>query len=244
MQQLLATDHLAETLEHIDRHWEEKRKAATNRLSPASRLLTIALSREAGTQGTPVALEVGKRLGWPVYDHELLERVARDMGVHTRLLESVDEKRTSWLLEAFEGFMSGPRVSESAYVSRLVKTVLALGAYGECVIVGRGSALILPAETTLRVRLIAPIKDRIAAFNQRLGVPNEQARRQLAVVDHERNNFIRDHFFKDPADPRHYDLILNFARYGVSGCAGLILSALENLRNRNLRGRPPRGTGV
>jgi cytidylate kinase len=229
----LSPDRVAKTLEHLCHHWEEKRAAGASRsdlILPAPHALTIALSREAGAHGTAVGQEVGTRLGWPVYDHELLERIAQDMGLHTRLLESVDERRASWLLEAFEALMSAPYASESAYVHRLVKTVLALGTHGECIIVGRGAALMLPTETTLRVRLIASLKTRSAAMSKRQGVPEVEATRQLEALDREHNAFVQDHFFKDPADPRLYDLILNSARFGVTGCAELIVNALDGLQ--------------
>src|SRR4029079_5991322 len=125
---------------------------------------TIALSREAGTQGAAVGREVGARLGWQVYDHELLERIAQDLGVRTILLDRVDERRKSWLKESFESLFGVPFVSEAAYVHRLIKTILALGAHGECIIVGRGSPFILPAASTLRVRLIGPLADRVGAM--------------------------------------------------------------------------------
>jgi cytidylate kinase len=235
MDHQLAPDRVAETLQHLDRHWEEKRKAAasrSDRLSTTPQPFAIAFSREAGTHGTAIGHEVGTRLGWPVYDHELLERIAQDMKVRTSLLENVDERRVNWLLEAFEALTSTPYASEGAYVHHLVKIVLALGSHGECVIVGRGSAFILPAETTLRVRLIAPLKDRIAAIGQQLGIPQEEATRQLNMVDRERNIFVQDHFFKDSTDPRYYDLILNVARYGVAGCAELIVASLNCLQGQ------------
>jgi hypothetical protein len=47
-------------------------------------------------------------LGWEVYDRELLEKVAQDIGLRTNLLESVDERRQSWLLEASEALLSEP----------------------------------------------------------------------------------------------------------------------------------------
>jgi hypothetical protein len=106
-----------------------------------------------------------------VYDHELLQWIAQEMHVRTSLLQSVDERRQSWPLETAEAFLTASResdsqamVSESGYVRHLVQTVLALGVHGECVIVGRGAAFILPAETTLRVRLVAPVKQRIATL--------------------------------------------------------------------------------
>lgn len=61
------------------------------------------------------------------------------------------------------------------------------------VIVGRGGAQILPAATTLRVRVVAPIAERVKVVQQRLGVSVEEAARQVAKIDMERTRFVKDH---------------------------------------------------
>src|SRR5438876_524115 len=43
---------------------------------PAS--LTIAVSREAGSRGNTIGNRAGVKLGWPVYNQELLEYVAQE----------------------------------------------------------------------------------------------------------------------------------------------------------------------
>src|SRR5262249_25745415 len=227
-------DRVVGTLEHLYRHWEEKQKTANRaeRLPSAPSHCALAQSRAVGTPGPAVAHEVGARLGWPVYDYQLLERIAKDLSVHTRLLESVDERRVSWLKEAFEGFLSVPGVSATAYFHRLVKTVLALGSHGECIIVGRGSPFILPAETTLRARLVAPEEDRIQALCSRQACSHEDGKRQLEALERQRKYFVQNHFLKDPADPRHHDLVLNSSRFGIEGCAELIIAALSIARTR------------
>src|SRR5262245_6721096 len=77
--------------------------------------LTITIAREAGTTGTGVGHEVGSRLGWEVYDHELLERMARDMGRRVALLEQVDERRQSWMRDIFNAWGQVASVNESWY---------------------------------------------------------------------------------------------------------------------------------
>src|ERR1043165_5762457 len=153
----VVAEHLAHRLQHVYQHWEKRRRMAPLP-APASlgglHAFSIAISREAGTNGTLIAQEVGKRLNWPVYDHQLLERISEDMGIQTKLLETVDEKQVSWLQEAFEAAFAVPRVPELGYVHHLIKTVLALGIHGECVIVGRGAPYILPPAATLRARLV------------------------------------------------------------------------------------------
>lgn len=223
------TGHLADTLQQLSQHWESRRLAAIHE-DPASKspqAFTITLERQAGTQGTSIAREVSRRLGWPMYDHELLEQIAQEMGVRTSLLESVDEKRVGWLEESFEQFLEVPQVSENAYARHLVKCVLALGSHGECIIVGRGAAFILPAETTLRVRLVAPKKERLATLSRNLGLAGKEATRKLASIDRQRNDFVRSHFLADATDPASYDLLLNVARFSPPQVCDLIFEALH-----------------
>jgi cytidylate kinase len=235
---------MSNLVEKACRHWEAQRRAAAAKrdLSPrASHALTIAISREAGTQGTSVAKEVGRQLGWHVYDHELLECIAQDMGLRTSLLESVDERQQGWLLETAEAaFLSAPEkgdwvplVTESGYVHHLIKVVLALGLHGECVIVGRGAAFILPAETTLRVRLIGSVRERIATWSCKLAISKREAARQVRMTDHERIDFVQNHFFKDPNDPRNYDLVLNAPRLSLALSAQVIVETLRGLLARS-----------
>ncbi len=224
-----ASQQLPDTLQHIWRHWEERRRAEES-LAPAAPGLTITLAREAGTPGTSVAREVGQRLGWPVYDHELLERVSQELGLRTGLLESVDERRSSWLAETVANFSALPTVGASTYVRHLVQTILALGTHGNCVIVGRGAAHILPHATTLRVRLFAPLEDRIATLARRLGLSQREAAREVERVDSERTGFVREFFQKDATDPRNYDLLLNHSRLGATGCAETIVAAVRQVQ--------------
>jgi len=105
-----------------------------------------------------------------------------------------------------------------------------LASHGDCVIVGRGAAQILPAETTVRVRLVAPVEWRIAAMSEKLGVSKKDAARQMETIDHDRVCFVWDHFKKDPTDPRQYDLVLNSSRFSVNQCGDLIVEALHRLQ--------------
>src|SRR5262245_49520086 len=115
-----------QALHQLLSHWEPLTQAKGS--LPKQRGFTIALSREAGTQGTTLAREVGKRLGWPVFDHELIELIAQEMGTKPAALESVDEKRFTWLPATIAQFMALPVVSEHAYIRNLVKAVSALAA--------------------------------------------------------------------------------------------------------------------
>jgi hypothetical protein len=227
----------------IDRalwHWEERRKAAAAQTGtePPVPGLTICVEREAGTQGSVIAHEVGKLLGWPVYDRELLEKIAQEMHLQTRLLESVDERHESWLEEAAESFAQVPLVGESVYVRHLVRTVLALGTHGQCVIVGRGAAFILPTATTLPVYLVGGERERVAVAAKKLNMSEPEAARKVRGLDRQRRVFVRDHFLRDTRDPHNYDLVLNTSHYSTTDCAELIVQAAQRRLEHRAEGRP------
>ncbi len=229
-----AAQRLAEALAQAGNY----RRQAEERDAPEGHPFTIALSRETGSGATSVASEVGTRLNWPVYDQELLRRIAQEMHLRAPLLASVDERRRNWLQECIESFPMQAGVSEAGFVHRLVETVGSLASHGACVSVGRGAAHFLPAARTLRVRVVAPLEDRITYISRLLGRSREDAARHIEASDRERALFIRDHFRKDPTDPRNYDLVLNSSRFGVGGCADLIVEALRRLEAPARRPEP------
>jgi len=223
-------EHYAENLEHAQRHWTSQHpEPLTDDSGRRVHALTVAVSREAGTPGTSVAREVGARLNWTVYDHELVKLIAQETGLRASLLESVDEKHKNWLLECLESLAASPGITEGGYARHVLETVVSLGMHGRCVIVGRGAAQILPPTTTLRVRLVGLLEDRIAAAAQQLGLSHDEATRWVNEKDHERIQFVKTHFFQDPTDPRLYDLMLNTSRWSVAECADFIVQALHQL---------------
>jgi feruloyl esterase len=157
-------------------------------------------------------------------------------------LDNLDLSPTSADLKAFtsrggklliyQGW-ADPNVSPRSplmYYDRLVKTIASLVAQGDCVLVGRGVAHILPVETTLRVRLVAPVAWRVAAMSRKLGVSEEEAAVKVAAIERHRVQFVREHFNKDTTDSSLYDLVLNTERFSVEQCADLIVEALHRLQ--------------
>jgi cytidylate kinase len=228
---MLNLERQTDALARAQRHWQEaaeQPEAARRKAQPIS----IALTRQAGTNASQVAQEIGRRLQWPVYDRELMERIAREMGLHADLVKSLDEKHRSWLVESMESLTIAGPVSLHKFIKQLVETLFSLSALGHCVIVGRGAAHILPPESTLRVRLVGAKEDRIARVQEYKKLGPSQAERWVDETDRERSRFVMEHFDKDAADPNRYDLILNTSRWSVAECADFVIDALKKLEGR------------
>lgn len=216
----LASDRFVEALARMQRE-AEKPKVDTPRRPPPS----IAISRQAGSGGAEIAALVGELLGWPVYDHELLKRIAEEKGLQKRLVERLDERHGGWLEEMITDFCIGGGSKEIGYLRSLLGQFATLSEQGHCVIVGRGGAQVMPAQTTLRVRVIAPRSDRIEAVQKRREISRAEAERWIDRTDAERRNFIKHYFDRDPDDFMGYDLMLNTGKLPVRTCAELIEKA-------------------
>jgi len=187
--------------------------------------LTIALSREAGSRGASIAQRIGRKLGWQVYNQELIEYIAQEgvltEGVHANLTPAA----AHWAEDRLQGLLRDGAMSDHASVVGVARVVLALAAQGEVLLVGRGAGLVLPRETTLHVRILAPLQDRIAYMSQWLRLTVEQAAEQVRLRDSRRAEFLKTHFRREPNDIYQYDLLLNSSLLGEELSVELIAQA-------------------
>src|SRR5262245_18996757 len=210
---------------------------ARPRTGPAA--LAVALSREAGARGGTIARRAGRKLGWQVYDQDLLEYMAQDPGARQGLLDQLTPAAGAWAEARLQRLLKEERLAQDPTLLNLAQEVLALGAQGEAVLVGRGAGCILPRETTLNVRVVAPLPERVAYMAQWLRLTAEEAAEKVRARDQRRAEFLAAHFGHDPADVHGYDLLLNSALLGEDVCAELIAQAAR-ARGAQLAGGPPR----
>jgi cytidylate kinase len=190
---------------------------------PAS--LTITVSREAGSRGSTIATRAGQKLGWPVYNQELLEYIAHEGAFRQNFAENLSAPAVKWAERCLEKLLREQNMSQHPTLIELARVVLSLGAEGEVVLIGRGAGFILPRESTLNVRIIAPQEERIAYMSQWLRLPTEEAAEQVRLRDERRAQFLTTHFHRHPTDIYQYDLLLNSSLLGEDLCAELIVLA-------------------
>lgn len=210
---------------------------ATREVSGASaRFQNVCISREAGAGAGIIARMVGKRLGWKVYDEEMIEAIAHRMEVSLDEVRTLDELAPSvvqdWLLPLREEYYA----PQEAYLDHLSKLIEAIGRAGESILVGRGANYMLPRESTLTVRIVAPLRARSIRLAERMGVSVRTARRAARDLDRRRLQFDRTMHRARSNDPHNFDLVLDSESLGLEIAAEVLIRAVE-------AGRPP-GTGT
>jgi cytidylate kinase len=196
-------------------------------LAPVARFQNICISREAGAGASILARMVGERLSWKVYDEELIAAIAHRMEVPIDDVRALDEQAPSvvqdWLLPLREEYYA----PQEAYLDHLAKLIEAIGRAGESILVGRGAGFMLPRETTLSLRVIAPLKVRAQRLAERMGVSVRTARRAARDLDRRRAQFNRTMHRADPNDPHQFDMVLDTASLGLEIAAELVVHAIE-----------------
>src|SRR5438067_9124982 len=170
--------------------------------------LTIAISRETGARGGTIGRRVGRKLGWQVYDQELLEYLGQESAVQQGLRESLSPEASRWLDEQLQAHLATGRLDDNPSILSLARLSLTLGAQGEAVLIGRGAGFLLPRETTLHVRLVAPLPERIAYMTQWLRLPVGMATETVRVRDERRAGVLQKHFHRNGGDVPQCDVVL------------------------------------
>ena len=187
----------------------------------------LLISREKGAGGNTVAQLVGSRLGWQVFDHQIVDEIAKKANVRRQLIESLDERDQSRIQGIIGQLLTGEEIDQSEYLVLLKQIVLTLGHHGDVIIVGRGARYILPSQFGLSVRMVAPIETRIRrmADSERLSLA--AARVEVERVDRERVKWVRRNLGHNVADPLSHDLTINTAEINVEAAAGVVITALQ-----------------
>lgn len=222
---------LGASLENLLHHLRERGRLLETHEAPVSPPpLTIAISRERGAGGSKVAAEVSRKTGWPVYGRELVDKISDDSGIRQELLQSIDESRPNWLAECLGAMSSKRQMSQIGYAIRMREILLALAGHGECIVLGRGAAQVMPPETTLRVRLVAPREYRIDQVARRFDLSHKDAEKRMDEEERGRIEFVNRYFHGDSADSHWYDLTIDTSRFQIPRCAELITTALAGRR--------------
>jgi cytidylate kinase len=212
-------------LRESPRHGYQGDRGAPPPSPPGPAALTIALSRESGARGGTIARRAGRKLGWQVYDQELLEYMAQEAAARQGVFDNLPTAVAAWAEARLEQLLREQNLTQHPLVVNLARVVLALGAQGQVVLVGRGAGCILPRETTLNVRVVAPLPERVAYLGQWMRLPQEEAAERVRALDERRAEFVATHFHRRPADVHQYDLVLNSSLLGADVCAELIVQA-------------------
>ena len=196
----------------------------------------LLFSREKGAGGSAVARRTGKRLGWQVFDSELVDAIAKRANVRRELIESLDERERGAIQEIIDQLLDSKSIGTSGYLAHLREVLLTLGHQGDVVVVGRGAHYVLPSQFGLRIRMVAPVEVRAQRIASRGNLSLKAARSEIQRSDRERMRLAKRDFGQSAADSLNYDVTINTAELTLEAATEVILTALQRKLAVKLKG--------
>lgn len=187
----------------------------------------IALSRQEGARGEEVAEALAGRLRLQVYDREILHGIAQNVRCQDAVIAALDERKRTLLADFFSSLTPDEHVSPYAYFVNLTLVVSSIARAGGAVILGRGAHLILSRGQALRIRVVAPLDDRVRAVASAQGMDRAQAAQKITATEKERRDYLRQYFGNRSDDETAFDLVVNTSVLGVEGAVAAVAGALE-----------------
>ena len=189
--------------------------------------IIITIGRQFGAGGLGVAKALGKKLGIPVYDKEILKKAAQDSGFSAEFFEESDEKKRFFSLSSI--FSNGFGDTENYMSDRGIfkmqsQTIRQIAEQGSAIIVGRCSDYILrDMEGTLDVFLTSPAEIRAARVAERSGKTLEESARLVEEMDRKRAEYYNYYTFGDWGVAGTYDLCIDSSVLDIEGTADFII---------------------
>jgi cytidylate kinase len=194
----------------------------------------ITISRQYGAGGKTIGSLVAKRIGYHMFDDEILQEVSRKARVSKHWVESVEKEAGGKFQRFISGMVpknlierildsEGGYIDEEIYIDLLYKVITRIADEGDAIIIGRGGQYILEDfKNTYHVLLIADKLDRIKFMEDNYNLSSNQAVKVVGANDKKRANLYKK-FGKEGYDSHvHYNMVINTSELTIDKATDLI----------------------
>jgi cytidylate kinase len=217
--------------------WEIRKEVGVRRereeqIGPAVLGPYLTISRLPSSGGEEVARLCAERLGWVLFDREIVDHIARNARTLGKFVTSLDERSRSAMDDWLQTALDTRSLGQASYLRHLKRVLVTVALHGNAVILGRGANFILPADAGLRVHVTAPAEMRSALLAENRKLSPAEAQRELKRLDAQREDFLSAHFPDAERETDHYDLIVNMSAMSPEEAATLIVDSFFTLDRR------------
>lgn len=193
----------------------------------------ITIGREFGSEGHEIGKELADRLGINMYDKDLLAIAAKRSGLAVEHLANVDESISTRFLEPYLGFGIGNENLNDKLFAVESQIIRDIASKESCIIIGRCADYVLKDEIAdcIHVFVYAPYEFRVNNIKEKHKITEEAAKKLVKKMDQIRNSYYTFYAGKDWNRKEDKDLMLNRARFGITGCVDILEAAYKEVSN-------------
>ncbi|MBQ1251216.1 MAG: cytidylate kinase-like family protein [Clostridia bacterium] len=190
----------------------------------------ITISRQFGSGGHSIGKKLAERLGVPLYDNELVTKIAEKSGFDVSFIKENSEKTsrgTGFFLDY--GIHGGAGFTTLSLYDQLYiaqhNIIRDLADQESCVIVGRCADYVLEdREDTLHVLIYADDDYRAERIVRLYGERDLPIAKRMKKKDSQRESYYRHYTNREWGDYKNYAVCLNTAQVDEDTCVDLIVN--------------------
>lgn len=189
--------------------------------------LIISIGREFGSGGHEIAQKLADIYNLPLYDHNLLDEIAKERNLDKNDLVKHDEKKRNLL---FSRTVRGFNNSASQNIAYLQFNYLQKkAAAGESfVVVGRCSETVLKEYNGLvSIFILGDMDKKIARVSEKYNLTGEKAQKLITTKDYKRKKYHDSHCEGKWGDSKNYDLSINSSKLSMDEIIQLLTTYID-----------------
>jgi cytidylate kinase len=183
----------------------------------------ITVEREYGSHGAEFAHDLAARLGWKLLDSELVRGAAKAAGVPEEQAKKFDDRLDPWYYRYGKVFWqdsmyttAGPcddKIFDCERMYSLIhKEIMDAEKEGNCVLVGRGSAMALAGRPgCFHIFVYATMASKKEWFQRAFPAQAERAEQEIMAADKRRAAAVKRYYNQEWCARGHYHMLLNSA---------------------------------
>ena len=198
----------------------------------------ITIARGFGSGGKEIGTKLGKALGIPCYDRQILTLASDQSGIDESVFVETDEKLRGKRMANFLRRMPYDGVCEpweKGFVSDInvfniqAEIIRTLAKTESCIIIGKCADDVLKEyKNTVSIYIEAPRSACVKSIKGKLHVSTERANQLICQTDKYRSKYYSYYTGgKKWNNPINYDLVLNSDRIGRDKCVQVIIEYLK-----------------
>ncbi len=198
-----------------------------HKLGGGKKPLVITLSRDYGALGEAIGQRLAQSLGIPLYDQEILDRVAERAKTDKFFFQPHDEQIAAGLTTFLYSLIHGTAATLQDYRRYLCEVVADIARH-DCIIIGRGANLILAGKPAFRIRVVGSKLVCAQRIADEFHIPIMEAERKVYEINSKRYKSVvalfGDHFEQcSPENAKNFDLVINTDHISPEGAVRVIL---------------------
>lgn len=198
----------------------------------------ITISRQFGTGGHEIGVELGRRLGVKLLDKQILNEVAARIGAVEEVVEKIESRNPLWR-DDFTSFYSnymthaeynGQEQDQTSHeLFRIQADIIRrIAAEESCIIVGRcGFDIFAKHPNALKIFIHSSLDCRKRRIAEKYDICEQDAAAMIVDNDYSRELYTKTFTGRDWCDATNYDISLDVRKFGVNGAVDFLMNCIE-----------------